>query len=100
MSDANRCASNRGYVTILNVAVSLLEVDPVVISQFCFHHHIVMDAVTEPSAPAETVGVSLRNAEVVKKHANFDALLCEGRTAAQQKSDTDDSEPSHPKAPK
>ncbi len=85
MSDANRRAFNRGYIAVRNVAVSLVEVDPVVLSHFPFHHHIAMDAVAEPSAHSEVVGVCLRNAEVIEKYACFDALLCEQprRTSAQ-----------------
>ena len=51
-----------------------------------------MNAVAEPSAHSEVIGVGLRNAEVIEKNASLDTLLCERRTAAPQKSDTYDSE--------
>src|ERR1700737_2344073 len=94
MSDANLRASNRGYIAVRNVAVSLLEVNPVVVSKFPFHHHFAMNAVAEPSAHSEVVGVGMGNAEVIEKYASLDALLCEQprRTSAQQKSYNDGSE--------
>ena len=76
MSDSNRRAFNRGNVAVRNITISLLEVDPVTISQFPFHHQIAMDAVAEPSANSEIVGIGLRNTQVIDKYANFDALLC------------------------
>jgi hypothetical protein len=76
MSDSNRRAFNRGNVAVRNITVSLLEVDPVTISQLPFHHQIAMDAVAEPSANSEIVGIGLRNTQVIDKYANFDALLC------------------------
>src|ERR1700736_4583382 len=93
MRDANRRASNRGYIAVRNVAVSLVEVDPIVVSKFPFHHHFAMNTVAEPSAHSEVVGVGLGNAEVIEKYASLDALLCEQprRTSAQQKSDNDGS---------
>ena len=77
MSDTNRRAFNRGYIAVRNVAVSLVEVDPVVVSKFPFHHDFAMNAVAKPSANSEVVGVGLGNAEVIEKYASLDALLCE-----------------------
>ena len=75
MSNANRRAFDRGDIAVRNIAVSLVEVDPVVVSQFPLQHHIVMYAITEPSAYPEIVGAGLRDAEVVNKYASFDAAL-------------------------
>jgi hypothetical protein len=52
-----------------------------------------MNAVADPSACSEVVGVGLGNAEVVDKYASLDAILCEQpwRTSAQQKSYNDGS---------
>jgi hypothetical protein len=86
MSNANRRPFNRGYIAVRNIAVSLVEVDPVVVSKFPFHHQFAMNAVAEPSAHSEVVGVGLGNAEVIEKYANLDALLCEQpRSASAQK---------------
>src|SRR6476660_2784854 len=88
MSDANRRASNRGNIAVCDVAVSLVEVDPVVVSKFPFHHHFAMNAVAEPSASSKVVGIGLGNAEVIDKYASCEALLCHQcrRTSTQQKS--------------
>jgi hypothetical protein len=93
MSDANRRAFNRGYIAVGNVAVSLAEVNLIVISKFPFRYHSAMNAVADPSACSEVVGVGLGNAEVVDKYASLDAILCEQpwRTSAQQKSYNDGS---------
>src|SRR5215470_3882940 len=97
MSDPNRCASNCDDVAVRDVAVSLFEVDPVVVGQFAFHHDIAMDAVAKPSADSKIVGIGLHNIYVINEHASFDAFLCERpRTASvQQKSYNDESKLGH-----
>ena len=65
MSEANRCVLNRGNITVRNIAVNLVEVDPVVVSKFPFHYHFAMYAVAQPSTHSEVVGVCLGNADIV-----------------------------------
>jgi hypothetical protein len=52
-----------------------------------------MNAVAEPSAQSEVVGVGLGDAEVIEKYAGLDAILCERARTAQQKSYNDGREP-------
>jgi hypothetical protein len=77
MGNANRRAPNRDYIAVCNVAISLVKVDPVIVSKFRLHHDFAMNAVTEASAESEVVGAGLGNAEVIEKYTSLDALLCE-----------------------
>src|SRR5580765_1592206 len=97
MSDSHRRAFNRGDVAACNITVNLLEVDTITISEFPFHHQIAMDAVAEPSAHSKIVGLGLRNAQVVEKYANFDALLCkyQRRIYARQNGHCNESDLAH-----
>jgi len=62
LSNSYRSPFNRSYIATRDASVNLLEVNPVIVGEFSFYHHVAVYAVSEPSTHSVVVGLRLGNA--------------------------------------
>lgn len=85
--NSDRRALDGGEISVEDVDIRFFEVDAVVVRQFAFHHHVVMDAIAKARAQSKVVSAGLRDVQVIDEDSGFDAFLRREREGGKQRQD-------------
>jgi hypothetical protein len=87
LSNSYRSLFNRTCIAARDAAVNLSKVNPVIVGEFAFQHHVVVYPISESSAHAEVISLCLGNAKIIQKKPGFETFLRvrETRISAQEK---------------
>ncbi len=77
VSHADGRVFNRNNIPVRDIAKSLIEVEPVVISEFSLEHHVAVNAISEARSQAQVIRVGLRDVEGIEEDSSFHPGLCE-----------------------